>query len=301
MKTRERRPRYTRKWTWPLLALALLVLAGGIAAALIIRYSRSTSELETLDIPAAAEMIEAMIDNTNGLAEEWQDGELPEHTDYLQLVQQESLARLDVENERADSLEGQLQAIEEGDIAARREMGEALGSLIAAHIVLEEALDEAGTLISSLGTVRTADAAYASGTQKMLAAVESHNQVASSESPDFSGARREAESSLASLAEAETLLQSASVEGLDLDPALSAVASIKTAAERFMEACDKTESGDAAGHNVIMGEVHASLSEAPASLFDTLGVPAWIRSYIDEYLERVFDLLDQSREALRSI
>lgn len=269
------------------------MLVGGAAAALLIRQARSSAEETRLDLGAAREAAEDIAHNTYLLAEEWRSSQLPNDLETLIIKVRGSLAVLGGEMERAAILSEQLLGMEGSDEAAAQDLQASLASLAEAQSILKQELEQAGVLLAGLDSLNNADAAYRQGYQKLLAAVEAHNQALQAGSGDLSGARLEAASASGLLQEAEALLQSPGVEGLDTEAALSAVGTLKGSVEIFDQACQKAESGDAAGHNLQMQEVESALSDAPTDLLDLLDIPQWLRKAMEPSLQPVFDKLDE--------
>jgi len=277
--------RNSRWWTWAVFALAMLVLAGGAAAALIIWQARSSAEETRLDLEAARKTAEDIADNTLVLAEEWRSSQLPNDMERLAIKVRGSLAALLGEMERTAVLTEQLGRMEcAGDEASAQDLQASLASLSEAQSLLELALEQAGDLLAGLDGLVNADAAYRQGYEKFLAAVQVHNQALQAGSVDLASARLEAASASGFLQEAQALLQSPGVEGLDTEAALSAIGALKGSVEIF----------DQAGHNLQMQEVEAGLSGAPADLLDLLDISTWLRSGMEPSLEPVYDELNQT-------
>jgi len=287
---------------WAIFALAVVVLAGGTAAALLIWQSRSTAEEEILDLDAAGEVAEDITGNTYAMAEEWRDSSLPNNLEHLALKVQGSLARLQGEMDRTAALSEQLQQIEDGGSeGSAQSLDAALVSLAEAQSLFKQALEQAGTLLAGLGSYTSADAAYRQGREKLLAAIQAHNQALEAGSKDLSTARLEAASASGSLQEAESLLQSSNIEGLNTESALSAINGLKTTVDKFDQACQRAESDDIVGHNSLMQEVSSELSDAPLSILDLIDFSTWLSNSIEPSLEPVFDKLDETRQLLGSL
>lgn len=294
-----KRFRNSRWWPWAIFALAVLVLVGGTAAALLIWQSRSSAEEEILDLAAAGKVAEDITGNTYTLAEEWRSSSLPNNLEHLVIKVQGSLARLQGEMDRTAALSEQLQQIEDGGSEeSAQSLDAALVSLTEAQSLFKQALKQAGTLLAGLGSFTAADAAYRQGRERLLVAVQAHNKVVEAGSKDLSTARLEAASASGSLQEAESLIQSSNIEGLNTEAALSAINGLKTTVDKFDQACQRAESDDTEGHNNLMQEVRTGISNAPSGLLDLLGFSTWLKSGMEPSLEPVFDKLDETLELL---
>ena len=294
-----KRFRNSRWWPWAVLALAALVLVGGTTAALLIWQSRSSAEEEILDQAAAVRVAEDIAGNTFTLAEEWRSTTLPNNLEHLAIKVQGSLARLRSEMDRTAALSVQLQQLEdEGSGDPAQSLDAALASLNEAQSLLERAMRQAGTLLAGLGSYTSADAAYRKGREKLLAAVQAHNQAVEAGSKDLSTARLEAASASGSMQEAESLMQSSNVEGLNPEASLSAIDGLKTTVAKFDQACQRAESDDVDGHNGLMQEVRNELSNAPAGLLELIDFSTWLRNSIEPSLEPVFEKLDETLQLL---
>jgi len=296
-----KRFRNSRWWPWAIFALAVLVLVGGTAAALLIWQSRSSAEEETLDLAAAAKVAEDITENTYTLAEEWRSSTLPNNLEHLVIKVQGCLARLQSEMDRTAALSQQLQQIEDGGSEeSDQSLDAALVSLAEAQSLFEQALGQAGNLLAGLRSYTSADAAYRQGLEKLFAGIQAHNQAIEAGSNDLSTARLEAASASGSMQEAESLLQSSNIEGLNAEAALSAINGLKTTVDKFDRACQKAESDDIEGHNGLMQEVSSELSSTPPSLLDLIDFSTWLASSIEPSLEPVFDKLDETLQLLGS-
>ena len=291
--------RNSRWWPWAVFALAALVLVGGTVAALLIWQSRSSAEEEILDQAAAVKVAEDITGNTYTIAEEWRSPTLPNNLEHLAIKVQGSLARLRSEMDRTAALSEQLQQIEgEGSEEIAPTLDAALVSLAEAQSLLERALGQAENLLAGLGSYTNADATYRQGLDKLLAAVQAHNQAVEAGSKDLSTARLEAASASGSLQEAESLLQSSTIEGINTEAALEAINELKTTVARFDEACQRAESDDVEGHNSLMQEVTNELFNTPTNILDLIDFSTWLRSSIEPSLEPVFEKLDETLELL---
>jgi chromosome segregation ATPase len=294
-----KRFRNSRWWPWAIFALAVLVLVGGTAAALLIWQSRSSAEEEILDLNAAGKVAEDITENTYTLTEEWRSSTLPNNLEHLVIKVRGSLARLQGEMDRTAALSEQIQQIEDGGSEeSAQSLDAALVSLAEAQSLLKQALEQTGTLLAGLGSFTTADSAYRQGREKLFAAVQAHNQVVEAGSKDLSTARLEAASASGSLQEAESLIQSSSIEGLNTEAALSAINGLKTTVDKFDQACQRAESDDVEGHNNLMQEVKTGISDAPSGLLDLLDFSTWLKSGMEPSLEPVFEKLDETRQFL---
>jgi hypothetical protein len=281
--------------------LAAILLLGGTAAALLIWQSRSSAEEEILDLDAAGEVAEDITQSTYTLAEEWLSPTLPNDLEQLTLMVQGSLALLQVEMDRTAALSEQLQQIEESDgEESALSLDTALASLTEAQSLFVRAVDQAKNLLAGLGGYTSADSAYQQSREKLFAGVQAHNQAIEAGSKDFSTARLEAASASGSLQEAESLLQSSNMEGLNTEAALSAINRLKATVAKFDEACQRAESDDIEGHNSLMQEVSSELSDAPLSILDLIDFSTWLQDNIEPSLEPVFEKLDETLQLLGS-
>jgi hypothetical protein len=294
-----KRFRNSRWWPWAIFALAVLVLVGGTAAALLIWQYSSSAEEEILDLDAAVKVAEDITENTYILAEEWRSSTLPNNLEHLAIKVQGSLTWLQSEMDRTAALSEQLQQKEDGGSEeSDQSLDAALVSIAEAQSLFEQALEQAGTLLNGLGGFRAADAAYRQGRERLLAAVQAHNQAVEAGSKDLSTARLEAASASGFLQEAESLIQSSNTEGLNTEAALSAINGLKTTVDKFDQACQRAESDDTEGHNSLMQEVRTGISDAPSGLLELLEFSTWLKSGMQPSLEPVFDKLDETRELL---
>jgi hypothetical protein len=293
--------RYSRWWPRALIGLAVLILAGGTAAALLIWQSRSSSTLEVLDPAALREATEEVISDTAAIAQGWTDGNLSSDVSGMVIAQQESLALLSVEIARTRDLIGELESRQDdGEEGSYLELERALASLSAAQSRLEAALGDTATLLSGLEPLTAADDAYRRGRTAMVDAVESHNQAVASGSTSFTASKEESAGAGALLDEATAVMQAMPEGGPDLEAALSAVAELKSAADEFIAACDRAESGDDEGHNALVAGVQSRLSAAPASILPSIDIRSWLQPGVDELMQPVLDDLEETRELLNA-
>jgi hypothetical protein len=294
--------RYSRRWTWLFYGLAVLVLAAGAIAGLLVWRTRSSETREVLDIAAVKEAAENILSNTVFITDSWLDGPLPNDIDTLVIDQQESLALLSGEIARTHDLIEQVQTLREGgDTELPAEAEQALASLASAQSLLEEALNQIGALLNGLQPIDVAEAAYRKGYDALTSAIASHNQAIAAGSSTFAATRQEASSAVSSLEEAEAAIASAGIEGLDTGGAASAVDGLKNTALLFIEACRKGEANDIEGHNGAMVEVQSMLSASPLSILDLIDIGGWLRPRIDAYLEPVTQELDECNDLLATL
>ena len=252
-----------------------------------------------MDLDAAVVVAEDITLSTYTLAEEWRSSTLPNDLEQLALKVQGSLARLQVEMDRTAALSEQLQQIEEGDSEESAvSLDAALVTLTEAQSLFIRAMEQADNLLAGLGSYTSADAAYQQGLEKLYAAVQAHNQAIEGGSKDLSTARLEAASASGSLQEAESLLQSSNIQGLNTEAALSAISGLSATVAKFDEACQRAESDDIEGHNNLMQEVSSELSDAPLSILDLIDFSTWLQDNIEPSLEPVFEKLDETLELL---
>ena len=270
--------------------------------ALIIRHTRSSATLEVLDPKAVKDMAQDITDNTYALAEKWQSTDLPGDSENLLIMQQQSRALLLGEIDRVTILQEQLQHPEAGeDPLMTTKLEDSLTSLYEAQSLLEYALEQAGVLLGTLSPLTSAEAAYKQGRDALISALQHHNQVVAAGSNDFSRALQEAASALTSLQQAEALLLSQGLEALNRDVPLSKLSQLKTTTETFMEACRKGEANDIEGHNSMMEEAYAGLSNSPTSILKSLNIGVWLQTNLTALLDPVFTMLDETRTLLSEI
>ena len=291
--------RYSRRWPWIWFGLAMIVLAGGVVAALLLWQTRSSSTQEFLDPGAVRDVAQGVLQNTTSIAEEWMASDLPDDITSLAIKEQQSLALLSGEIGRTEDLMEQVQEPPTGqEEAPPQDLVEALASLSRAQALLERDLVQVGALLDSLQPLEGADAAYRRGREMLMAAVDSHNQAVAAGSTAFATARQEASSAATSLQESEAALAAAQIEGLDLATAAAAAAALENTTQRFMEACQKGESNDAAGHNDLMAEVQSELSASASSILSSIDITSWLRPVLEDLMRPACDALEDARALL---
>lgn len=294
--------RYSSWWPRAIAITACLVLMGGVATALILWRSRSSTEKLSLDVEAAREIAEDILKNTMSLAEKGLGPRLSGDPDYLLIQQQESLAYIEGERDRTEILLERLGEIPTGDDEARVAGLEAvLNELAVSQSSLENVMLDAGVLLGELSDIYAADAVYKQGRQELLSAVESHNRAAVSPPYDLADARSKAAAAIALLQQAETQMRSSAGEDLDPEAPLAAISSLKSAAQRFDEACGRAEAEDYEAHNGLMQEVQTALSGAPASSIETLDIAALLQASLEEGLEQAIEGLDEIERLLSQV
>ncbi len=155
-----------------------------------------------------------------------------------------------------------------------------------------------GYFRNSLKPLEAADEAYRRGRETLVMAVESHNHAVAAGSISFADARRKASSAASSLQQVESSLSAMRLEGLDLGVASTSVASLESTAQKFIEACRKGESNDAAGHNRLMAEVQSELSASSAATPPSIDVLSWLRPQLESLMRPVLDDLEEVRALL---
>jgi len=287
------------RWYWVLFALALLVLAGGAAAALLVWQARSSSTQEFLDAEAATEVTRGVVDNTAVIAEDWLASDLSGGLSSLAIAQQESLALLVGEVSRTEDIVEQVQGPpEEMGWEPPQDLLDALALLSQAQAELENGLDRFGNLLTTLQPLEASEAYYVQGRESLISAVESHNQAVDTEPTSFSQAMREASSASASLQESLASLETVQLEGLDLEAATSLVSGLENTAQLFVEACRRGETGDIEGHNSLMAEVQSQLSASQPSILTSIDIPSSLKPGLENYMQPVFDDLEKARSLL---
>jgi len=287
------------RWYWVLFALALLVLAGGAAAALLVWQARSSSTQEFLDAEAATEVTRGVVDNTAVIAEDWLASDLSGGLSSLAIAQQESLALLVGEVSRTEDIVEQVQGPpEEMGWEPPQDLLDALALLSQAQAELKNGLDRFGNLLTTLQPLEASEAYYVQGRESLISAVESHNQAVDTEPTSFSQAMREASSASASLQESLASLETVQLEGLDLEAATSLVSGLENTAQLFVEACRRGETGDIEGHNSLMAEVQSQLSASQPSILTSIDIPSSLKPGLENYMQPVFDDLEKARSLL---
>ena len=291
----------SRRWTWVVFGMAVVIIAGGTVAALLIWQSRSSSKLEVLDTGAARDIAYGIIDNTAAIAEGWMAPDLPQDITNLVIKGQESSALLSGEASRTGELLKQVQEPQPvADQGFPQNLIESLRLLSQAQALLEQDLTELGFLFEALKPLDAADISYQAGRETLLAAVDSHNQAVAAGTTDFAAARQEAGSAIASLRETEAALGAVQLEGLELGSALSAPQSLAVAAQRFIEACQKGEANDAEGHNSLMPEAQSALSSFPGSILPAIDIAAWLRPQLEVFIQEVLAALEDVQTRLNA-
>ncbi|NPV58536.1 MAG: hypothetical protein HPY75_02590 [Actinobacteria bacterium] len=278
--------------------LAALVLAAGAVSSLLIRAARSSSTREVMDVTAAGETALGIYYNVSSLADRWRE---PGSNDMaaLAIAMQECIALLRGEMDHARELEESI--LSAGDDETRRGASivlEALALLREAQEELAGALGDAGEALGGLYPLREAENRYKEARDAFLGAVSAHNQAVEASSRDFSSARQRAASSILALEKARAAVDSAAVEGLNLDPARSAIADLDKAVGEFIQACALGESGDVAAHNELVALAEASLASAPATLEEGLDVSGWLAGLLAPRLDEVKGKLSEARDLI---
>jgi len=280
--------------------LAAVVLAGGVLSALLVRHARSASTREVMDPAAAREAALGILENTASLAGRWRE---PDADDVaaLDIDLQESLALLREETRRSEDLEETARAMAEGGDGGAEEEGVLLDSLALLREAQEElarAFGLAREALSGLYSLREGQALYAEARDRLLAAIDAHNQAVASLSRDLSSARQKASEALVALGEARAEVESAGAEGLDRDAALSAISGLEKTTGDFIQACVKGESGDVTSHNELMAQVRTSLAAAPADLAEALDIRSWLGGLMAPLLQEVEGRVAETRSFL---
>ncbi len=284
-----------------LFALAALVLAAGVASALLIRHARSSATRETIDLSAAGEAALSIHGNTASLSRRWLESGSSDVA-ALDIAIQECLGLLQGEVDRARELREQVQVAAEVDAqGSPAAVLEALSLLLQSQNSLAEALSEAREALRGLYPLQEGEARYGEARESFLAAIAAHNQALEASSQDFSSARQLADTAATALGKARTALESVSAEGLGLDAALSAISGLEKAVEHFIQACSKGESGDAPAHNELTSQVEGLLDAAPANLMGTIDIAGWMGASLAPKLEEVDGKLAEARDAIRAI
>ncbi len=142
--------RYSRPRQLMLIALAAAILASGLASALLIWQARSSSTREVLDTGAVRGMATGVLGNTAAIAEEWVAPDLPANPKSLSIQQQESLALLSGEADRATELAGEVRELSaDQEAAPLQDLVDELASLSRAQDLLERSLARIGAIPAS--------------------------------------------------------------------------------------------------------------------------------------------------------
>ena len=241
-----------------------------------------------------------ILENTASLAGRWREPDA-EDIAALDIALQESLALLQEEMRRSEELEDTAWAMAEGEDGYAEEEGVLLDSLALlreAQDVLARAFRLARESLSGLYPLREGEARYSEARDRLMAAIDAHNQTVASLSRDLSSARQTASEALVVLGEARAEVESAGAGGPDRDAALSAISGLEKTTGDFIQACVKGESGDAPSHNELMARAQASLAAAPVDLADVLDIRAWLDGLMAPLLQEVEGRVDEARSFL---
>ena len=251
------------RWTWAFFALALLVLAGGAAAALLVWQARSSSTQEFLDAEAATEITLNVVDNTAVIAEDWLASDLSGGLSSLSIAQQESLALLAGEVSRTEDLVAQVEEPpQDMDWEPPQDLLEALAFLSQAQAELEYGLEEFGYLLTILQPLEAGEAYYVQGREALISAVESHNQAVDTDPTSFSQAIQEASNAAAALQESlASLEESITALGEVFGTAGAAEKNLSLMRDIYREWKEEISDAGAAGLAVICHRFQQPLAE----------------------------------------